>query len=85
MAMDWVERAEENRRKSRMDGMRSRDVAHILDVSPDDVIEVARQGKLKARKKGRFWRFRKSDVMAFQKRYRKGASGEGWVQVAKRR
>ena len=47
--------------------MRSRDVAHVLDMSPDDVIDQARRGYLKATKKGRFWRFRRSDVLAYKK------------------
>jgi excisionase family DNA binding protein len=47
--------------------LRSKDVAHILDCSPDDVIELARSGKLKGTKSGRFWRFREPDVMAYKK------------------
>jgi hypothetical protein len=47
--------------------LRSKDVAHILDVSPDDVIIMARRGKLKASKQGRFWRYRPSDVMAYKR------------------
>lgn len=48
--------------------LRSKDVAHILDCSPDDVIELARRGKLRATKQGRFWRFRYTDVITFKKR-----------------
>lgn len=48
--------------------MRSKDVAHILDCSPDDVIDLARRGKLRAAKQGRFWRFRYADVLTFRKR-----------------
>ena len=48
--------------------LRSKDVAHILDVSPDDVIELAKKGKLKATKEGRFWRFRPAHVMAYKRR-----------------
>ena len=48
--------------------LRSKDVAHILDVSPDDVIIMARRGKLRATKQGRFWRYRPSDVMAYKRR-----------------
>lgn len=48
--------------------LRSKDVAHILDCSPDDVIELARRGKLRATKQGRFWRFRQNDVMMYKKR-----------------
>ncbi len=46
--------------------LRSKDVAHILDCSPDDVIELARRGKLVAIKQGRFWRFRQNDVMNYK-------------------
>lgn len=48
--------------------LRSKDVAHILDVSPDDVIELANKGKLKATKEGRFWRFRPAHVIAYKRR-----------------
>ena len=44
---------------------RSKDVAHILDCSPDDVIELARRGKIKGTKEGRFWRFREKDINAY--------------------
>jgi len=53
---------------SRKPLLRSKDVAHILDCSPDDVIELARRGKLKGTKTGRFWRFRLEDVLAYKKR-----------------
>ena len=46
--------------------LRSKDVAHILDMSPDDVIELARRGKLKASKQGRFWRFSTVDVVTYK-------------------
>ena len=53
--------------------LRSKDVAHILDCSPDDVIELARRGKLRATKQGRFWRFRYNDVMTFKQRHDEAA------------
>ena len=48
--------------------LRSKDVAYILDVSPDYVVELASKGKLKATKEGRFWRFRPAHVMAYKRR-----------------
>lgn len=48
--------------------LKSREVAHILDCSPDDVIELARRGRLRASKMGRFWRFRQGDVVSYKKR-----------------
>ena len=48
--------------------LRSKDVAHILDCSPDDVILLARKGKLRALKQGRFWRYRNADVTTYMKR-----------------
>jgi hypothetical protein len=48
--------------------LRSRDVAHILDCSPDEVIELAQNRKLKATKEGRFWKYRPEDVVAYKKR-----------------
>ncbi len=47
--------------------LRSRDVAHILDCSPDEVIELAQSKKLKATKKGRLWKYRTRDVLAYKK------------------
>lgn len=61
---DWTK----TKRKTDEDELRSKDVAHILDCSPDDVIELARKGKLEARKHGRFWRFTLSDVKEYQKK-----------------
>jgi hypothetical protein len=49
----------------------SKDVAHILDMSPDDVIFLVRRGKLRATKQGRFWRYRLADVTAYKKRMEK--------------
>ena len=45
-----------------------KDVAYILDMSPDDVICLARTGKLRATKTGRFWRFRHRDVSAYKRK-----------------
>ena len=49
--------------------LRSKNVAYILDLSPDDVVVLARKGKLKAEKLGRYWKFRLHDVLAYQKRH----------------
>jgi len=46
---------------------RSKDVAHILNCSPDDVIVLAKKGKLRAVKQGRFWKYLQDDVMAYKK------------------
>ena len=54
--------------------LKSRDVAYILDCSPDDVIIHAREGRMGARKKGRFWRFRLKDVKEFMRK-KKGLRG----------
>jgi excisionase family DNA binding protein len=51
--------------------LRAKDVAHILDCSPDDVVELARKGRLKATKAGRFWRFRNRDVLAYKRKQEK--------------
>jgi len=48
--------------------LKTKDVAHILDVSPDDVIELARKGKIRAHKKGRFWCIWFADAVAYQKK-----------------
>ncbi len=54
--------------KKTLSFLRSKNVAYILDCSPDDVIELARKGKLPAFKQGRFWRFRLQDVEAYQRK-----------------
>ncbi len=54
--------------------LRSKDVAHILDCSPDDVIELARRGKLRASKQGRFWRFKNTDVLTYKKKHNEMAA-----------
>ena len=47
--------------------LRSRDVAHVLDRSPDEIIELAQKGQLKAVKEGRFWKYRPSDVIRYKR------------------
>ncbi len=46
--------------------LRSVDVARLLDLSPDDVVGLAKRGEIKAIKAGRFWRFRYGDVIAYR-------------------
>ena len=48
-------------------------MAHLLDCSPDEVIELAQRGKLKAIKAGRFWKYRAEDVMRYKKGLEKQA------------
>jgi len=48
--------------------LRSKDVAHVLDCSPDDVVRLAQTDKLKAIKKGKYWFFRLQDVENFKKK-----------------
>jgi excisionase family DNA binding protein len=48
--------------------LNSRQVAVILDLSPDTVNEFARKNILPAFKKGKQWRFRKRDISIFYKR-----------------
>jgi len=53
--------------------LNSRDVAKLLDMSPDTVNEFARKQILPAFKTGRQWRFRRQDIASF-KRQTRGAS-----------
>ncbi|MFM7737519.1 MAG: helix-turn-helix domain-containing protein [Alphaproteobacteria bacterium] len=53
--------------------LNSRDVARILDMSPDTVNEFARKQILPAFKTGRQWRFRRQDIASFKRQVR-GAS-----------
>jgi len=54
---------EESRMAEEEKLLKSRDVAHILDCSPDDVHLLVHRGDLKGTKVGRFWRYRLEDVM----------------------
>jgi len=50
--------------------LNSKEVAEILDCSPDKVNELARKSVLPAVKKGRQWRFRKRDIASFKRQLR---------------
>ncbi|HYR96629.1 MAG TPA: helix-turn-helix domain-containing protein [Candidatus Binatus sp.] len=50
--------------------LNSKDVAEILDCSPDTVNELARKSILPAFKKGRQWRFRKREITSFKRQLR---------------
>ena len=47
--------------------LNSREVAQILDLSPDTVNEFARRSVLPAFKRGRQWRFRRQDVASYKR------------------
>lgn len=42
--------------------LKTRDLAIMLDLSPDTVNDMARKGLLKGYKSGNQWRFRRKDV-----------------------
>ena len=50
--------------------LNSKEVAEILDLSPDTVNELARKSVLPAFKKGRQWRFRKRDITSCKRQLR---------------
>jgi excisionase family DNA binding protein len=50
--------------------LNSRDVAKLLDMSPDRVNEFARKQILPAFKTGRQWRFRRQDIASFKRQLR---------------
>ena len=50
--------------------LNSKEVAEILDLSPDTVNELARKSVLPAMKKGRQWRFRRRDIASFKRQLR---------------
>jgi len=54
--------------------LRSKDVAHILNCSPDDVIELGRKGLMGAFKDegSRFWKFPLREVMKYKDAMKKG-------------
>lgn len=47
--------------------LNSKEVALMLDMSPDTVNEYARKSILPGFKKGRQWRFRKRDIASFKR------------------
>ncbi len=48
--------------------MKTRDIAILLDLSPDTVNDMARRGVLKGYKSGNQWRFRRKDIERFIER-----------------
>lgn len=50
--------------------LNSKQVAFLLDLSPDTVNEFARRSIIPAFKKGRQWRFRKRDIVSFKRQAR---------------
>jgi excisionase family DNA binding protein len=50
--------------------LNSREVAFLLDLSPDTVNEFARRNIIPAFKKGRQWRFRKRDITSVKRQLR---------------
>jgi hypothetical protein len=51
--------------------LRSNDVAHILDCTPDEVVELARRGKIKGEKQGHFWLFQERDVTDYARKQKR--------------
>jgi excisionase family DNA binding protein len=47
--------------------LNSREVAEMLDLSPDTVNELARKSVLPAFKRGRQWRFSKRDIVSYKR------------------
>jgi len=50
--------------------LNSKEVAEILDCSPDTVNELARKSVLPAFKRGRQWRFHRRDIASFKRELR---------------
>jgi len=51
--------------------LKTRDLAILLDLSPDVVNDLARRGHLKGFKSGNQWRFRRRDVDRYLERMKK--------------
>ena len=51
--------------------LNSRQVAALLELSPDTVNELARKNVLPGVKRGRQWRFRRQDIALFKKQQQK--------------
>lgn len=48
--------------------LRTRDLAILLDMSPDAVNDLARRGIVKGYKSGNQWRFRRKDIEKYLER-----------------
>jgi excisionase family DNA binding protein len=70
--LEWVSCWEDIMLDREDELLNSREVARILDLSPDTVNEFARKNILPAFKKGKQWRFRKRDVFSFNKKQVRG-------------
>jgi len=53
--------------------LKTRELAILLDLSPDVVNDMARRGRLKGFKSGNQWRFRRRDVDRYLERVKKVA------------
>jgi len=53
--------------------LKTRDLAILLDLSPDTINDMARRGLLKGYKSGNQWRFRRKDVERYIERLKKTA------------
>jgi len=53
--------------------LKTRDLALLLDMSPDAVNDLARRGIIKGYKSGNQWRFKRRDVERFLARQQKPA------------
>ena len=51
--------------------LKTRDLAILLDMSPDAVNDMARRGVLRGYKSGNQWRFRRKDVERYIEREKK--------------
>ena len=51
--------------------LKTRDLAILLDMSPDAVNDMARRGILRGYKSGNQWRFRRKDVERYVEREKK--------------
>src|SRR3972149_9178461 len=60
--------------------LRTRDVAVLLDMSPDAVNDLARKGVLKGYKSGNQWRFRRKDIERYLDREGKKLAPPGGLE-----
>lgn len=56
--------------------LKTRDIAVILDLSPDTVNDMARKGLIKGYKSGNQWRFRKKDIEKFLRKHTSSKTSE---------
>ena len=64
--------------------LNSREASIVLDMCPEDVVTLARKGRLDGWKHGKCWKFRRKDLLEYKERREQAAAeanGNGKLAV----